>query len=153
MEGPITQGLLKLQNDPTVEALYYQDDMPEWPQEEQEYTLVMQESHSGLRVKKVPAGGYTWVTARDSETLLPKAEDGQMHPARYSTPPAHPAAQTPHTAEKTSCHDHDGREDILAAPIATVPHDDHDGEYSPDSSSNDCSSAVRMQLCDDPVHC
>ena len=63
MDGPIAAGLLRLQDDQSIEAIYYQDDMPEWPEDQQQYTLVMRLAGSGVHVDKAAGGGFIWATA------------------------------------------------------------------------------------------
>jgi hypothetical protein len=63
VDGPIAAGLLRLRDDHSIEAIYYQDDMPEWPDDQQQYTLVMRLAGSGVHVDKAPGGGFIWATA------------------------------------------------------------------------------------------
>ena len=63
MDGPIAAGLLRLRDDHSIEAIYYQDDMPEWPDDQQQYTLVMRLAGSGVHVDEAPGGGFIWATA------------------------------------------------------------------------------------------
>ena len=65
VNGKLTDGIALVCNDPdTYEAVYFQDDMPEWPEDEQSYTIIKRgEKGRTTSVQPTPGGGFTWIQA------------------------------------------------------------------------------------------
>ena len=65
VNGKLRDGIALVCNDPgTYEAVYFQDDMPEWPEDEQSYTIIKRgEKGRTTSVQPAPGGGFTWIQA------------------------------------------------------------------------------------------
>ena len=71
VEGPVADGIATLRNDPdTYEAVYFQDDMPEWPKDQQSYTLIFREAGSDIQILSQSSGGFNWVQACDQVRVM-----------------------------------------------------------------------------------
>ena len=62
--GPIAVGVERLRMDHSLQALYYQDDMLEWPPEEQIYSIIKRVEGSGVRVEQTTDGGFIWADCK-----------------------------------------------------------------------------------------
>ncbi|CAE8586537.1 unnamed protein product [Polarella glacialis] len=64
VKGPIAEGLATLHAKPAeYDGLFHQSNMPNWPPDQQKYTLVMR-TGSGFSVREQAGGGFTWVAAK-----------------------------------------------------------------------------------------
>ena len=71
IEGPVADGIATLRKDPdTYEAVYFQDDMPEWPKDQQSYSLVKRMAGCDTSVVSEPGGGFNWVQACDRVRVI-----------------------------------------------------------------------------------
>ena len=71
IEGPVADGIATLKNDPdTYEAVYFQDDMPKWPKDQQSYSLVKRMAGCKTSVVSEPGGGFNWVQACDRVRVI-----------------------------------------------------------------------------------
>ena len=71
IEGPVADGIATLRNDPDkYEAVYFQDDMPEWPKDQQSYTLIFRKAGSDIQILSQPDGGFNWVQACDRVRVM-----------------------------------------------------------------------------------
>ena len=71
IEGPVADGIATLRNDPdTYEAVYFQDDMPKWPKDQQSYSLVKRLAGCDTSVVSEPDGGFNWVQACDRVRVM-----------------------------------------------------------------------------------
>ena len=71
IEGPVADGIATLRNDPdTYEAVYFQDDMPKWPKDQQSYSLVKRLAGCKTSVVSEPDGGFNWVQACDRVRVM-----------------------------------------------------------------------------------
>ena len=60
-EGPIAAGVALCKSHPELyEAMYYQSDMCNWPEEQQAYTLVKRWTKAGVHITSEPGAGFTW---------------------------------------------------------------------------------------------
>ena len=71
IEGPVADGIATLRKDPdTYEAVYFQDDMPKWPKDQQSYSLVKRTAGCDTSVVSEPDGGFNWVQACDRVRVI-----------------------------------------------------------------------------------
>ena len=71
IEGPVADGIATLRKDPdTYEAVYFQDDMPKWPKDQQSYSLVKRMAGCKTSVVSEPSGGFNWVQACDRVRVI-----------------------------------------------------------------------------------
>ena len=71
IEGPVADDIATLRNDPdTYEAVYFQDDMPKGPKDQQSYSLVKRLAGCDISVVSEPDGGFNWVQACDRVRVM-----------------------------------------------------------------------------------
>jgi len=76
VDGPISEGLhLILHNPDEYEALFYQSDIIQWPQNDQTYTLVMRDPNTCIRVHPEEGAGFTWVPSESANAVAAKHVD------------------------------------------------------------------------------
>mmetsp|Transcript_140674 Transcript_140674/g.262478 ORF Transcript_140674/g.262478 Transcript_140674/m.262478 type:complete len:713 (-) Transcript_140674:49-2187(-) len=91
IQKPISNGLEDLKASPDLyDGLFYQNNMLEWPEDQQKYTLVKR-TGSGFKMQTVPGGRWTWVKAKyqglaESVDLEPDKYTDSMHYRGYRLP-------------------------------------------------------------------